>query len=155
MSSLKHSLSELRETLSYDPNTGEFRRVSTPSAIVGKVDPQGYLRISVNGRYYYAHRLAWLFVNGDWPGDRIDHIDRDRANNRIGNLRVATASQNAANAGPRKSNTSGFTGVSVERGKFVARIAKTFIGSFMSPDEASAAYLAAARARYGNFAGAA
>lgn len=91
----------LKALLHYDPDTGIFRwRTSGTGrkAEAGNVNkPRGYMQIRVDGKAYYSHRLAWLYTHGAWPSDQIDHINRERADNRIANLREATQSQNQQN----------------------------------------------------------
>lgn len=123
------TLERLRECLSYDPDTGRFtRRISTSTAkagaIAGSPRGDGYLVISVDNEQYLAHRLAWFYVRGAWPAHHTDHIDLDRQNNALGNLREATASQNVANTRQRRCNTSGAKGVywSKIRRKWIAQI---------------------------------
>lgn len=90
------SLALLRSCLAYDPDTGVFTRLKTdnpnPAAVVGgvagHVQPHGYRHIRVGDHRYLAHRLAWFYVYGVWPADEIDHINRDRDDNRISNLRL-------------------------------------------------------------------
>ena len=106
----------LRSVLDYDPESGIFTwKVGSANQVkVGDVagwPDDGYLRIMVQKRSYHAHRLAWLYVRGEWPKDQIDHINRDRADNRIANLREVTNKQNLQNAGKYSHNTSGHTGV--------------------------------------------
>lgn len=112
----------LRELLSYDPETGIFRRVATrrqvkSGDIAGSDDGKGYWRIRVNGEKHRAHRLAWLYVNGAWPIDQLDHINGDKLDNRICNLREATNSENQQNRSLPKSNTSGRLGVHFDKQK--------------------------------------
>ncbi len=105
----------LREVLNYDPEAGIFVWLRNQDRWVGKragcLNTIGYRVISVDCRKYYAGRLAWLYVNGEWPPNTIDHIDRNRANDKIDNLRPATQSQNMANTGASPNNTSGVKGV--------------------------------------------
>lgn len=108
----------LREVLSYDAATGEFRWLCSTSnrvkagAVAGVLDKSnGYLRIQLDGRRYYAHRLAWFYETGTWPADEIDHRNRKRTTNAIGNLRPATHAENSRNLPLMRSNTSGVTGV--------------------------------------------
>jgi len=72
----------------------------------------GYTVIKIKGRIYMGHRLIWLYHNGYWPENDIDHIDRDKSNNRIENLREVTEQCNARNSGNPINNTSGVRGVS-------------------------------------------
>ena len=107
----------LRSVLHYDPETGIFtRKVSTSTNVkVGDVagcpDGQGYLRLGLQSRRYQAHRLAWLYMSGEWPKDQIDHINRIRTDNRISNLRAVTNKQNHQNRSKPSSNTSGHPGI--------------------------------------------
>lgn len=71
----------------------------------------GYVKIGINGKEYLAHRLMWLYVNGEFPTINLDHIDRCRRNNCISNLRLATVKQNSENMFREKQNTSGYRGV--------------------------------------------
>lgn len=142
-----------REFLQYDPESGQFVwKVSKGTARAGDVAgaslrKNGYYAISIDGRRYYAHRLAWLFVHGKMPAQCIDHIDGDRTNNRIANLRDVPARINFHNQPSlRRNNTSGFKGVSwsTQRKRFVAQISinrrPKFLGFFDNPEDASAAY---------------
>jgi len=150
-------LSELKEYLSYNPNTGIFtwaKQVGARGKIGEKVGclNRGYIRIKVNRTVYLAHRLAWLFYYGYLPKDLIDHIDGVKDNNRINNLREANTSQNQHNQRkPRKDNTSGYLGVTFNKGskKFTAKIRTNGIvkhlGVFTDPKEAHQTYLAAKR----------
>ena len=98
------SRARLRELLHYDCETGEFRwlkRASPsiqPGDMAGTLDNQGYRRITIKGRHYRAHHLAWLYMRGNWCSLMIDHRDLDPSNNRWANLRRATGSQNNANS---------------------------------------------------------
>ena len=84
-----------RDVMDYDPDTGVFRWKASrgarrAGAVAGHLASIGYWYIQVDGRHYLAHRLAWLITNGAFPADQIDHIDGDRANNRLANFREAT-----------------------------------------------------------------
>jgi hypothetical protein len=151
------SISDLKEWLDYDPLTGIFRRKKTPrnhiaaGSVAGTPGRHGYIGVRVKGPKYMAHRLAWLWVHGEWPLLLIDHIDGNKSNNRIENLRLVTNGQNAFNRGSRKgtltlpapSRISG--GVSRER--FRARIVidgkNIHLGSFDTEAEAKACFLTA------------
>ena len=88
----KLTAERLRERLRYDAETGAFtRRVGSGHArageMAGTVHSTGYVRITIDGGKYTAHHLAWLYVHGVWPSDQIEHIHRNRSDNRIANLR--------------------------------------------------------------------
>ncbi len=138
------TLNRLKSLVVYDPSTGLFERrkgryskAQRQTAMAKR--PSGYLVLSVDKKCYAAHRLAWFYVYGTWP-DEIDHVDGDRANNRIANLRPATRTQNNVNSRLRKDNTSGFKGVSwdVGRGKWTVRVGKRSLGRFNTKEEAIA-----------------
>lgn len=157
----------LRHLLSYDPATGAFKwRVDRNSkclaeSVAGGVNPKGYVAVRVDYRPYRAHRLAWLYVTGEWPEGLIDHINGEPADNRFCNLRVADSNTNAMNRRRSARNTSGFKGVSFHRAKgmwraeIAARGARYTIGLFNTVEEAAAAYRAAAVKHHGEFARAA
>jgi hypothetical protein len=151
---------ELRNALRYDPETGEFIRLRTSggSFAGSRAAPnaKGYVKISVNRKVYFAHRLAWLYVYGHFPALHIDHINGNPNDNRIANLRIATRSQNMANRGKNKNNTSGFKGVIRDKGKWRAKIqfanGARELGSFATAEEAHEAYCRAMKETYGPFA---
>ena len=147
----------LREVLSYDPLTGDFRW-NHDGSVAGKASPGDYYRITVDGIQYLGHRLAFLFMTGKWPRGLIDHADTDIVNNRWLNLRLATRAQNAVNASTPKSNTSGVKGVYLhkESGRWYAQIfinskAKR-LGYFTTKEEAAEVRQLAADMLYGEFA---
>lgn len=155
---------ELKRLLHYDPETGVWTRlIQTNSRCwIGKrADTpynSNYRRISIDGVYFAAHRLAWFYVTGCWPSALIDHKDRDGQNNRWENLREATKALNAANAKLRRENTSGLKGVSWGKrdGKWRAYISsggKFFsLGQFDCPAAAHFSYLVEADKHFGKFA---
>lgn len=126
---------EMRRLVNYDPNSGKLtwrvrdsrtvssRQTGDPTkriaawnaAFAGKPCltrlNKGYLTGTVQDRLYAAHRVAWAIHHGDWPAHAIDHIDGNRENNRISNLRLADAETNARNRGVGVLNRSGFLGV--------------------------------------------
>jgi hypothetical protein len=109
----------------------------------------GYIQIKINGQLHLAHRLAWLYVYGDWPAEQIDHVNRDRTDNRIANLREITQAQNCQNRSVQHNSTSGVAGVTWNKtlGKWHARIGlggrRRHVGWFRTKAEATAARLAA------------
>jgi hypothetical protein len=154
----------LRELFVYCPETGQFkvkaprRWVRKPvGSVIGSIGANGYIVIRIYGQLYRAHRLAWFYTHGCWPAEHIDHINGDRSDNRLANLREASVSQNLGNAKRSKNNTSGFKGVCRGRGdKWRATICvngkRRKIGSFSTPEEAHKAYCAAATEKRGEFA---
>ena len=110
----------LRQLLDYDPTTGVFTWKITRNSrlkvgdVAGSVRPNGYVNLGVAGKLYLAHRLAWMYVHGEWPAGEMDHINRVRNDNRIANLRIVTRSQNCHNSFQHKRNLSGCTGVSFD-----------------------------------------
>lgn len=159
----------LKELLHYDPRTGVFtwtknlspRSRAKSGAVAGCVLPRGYRQIKLDGVRYLGHRLAWLYVNGHWPADEIDHIDGDPSNNVLSNLREANRTQNRANTRRKKNSVSGLKGVSwdITKRRWVARIGvgrrSVFLGTFNNKANAHMAYIVAARQYYGNYARAA
>ena len=149
---------KLTAVLHYSSETGAFvwRHTVSPTArkgsIAGSKNQCGYRQIKIDGTTYSASHLAWLYVYGAWPPDELDHIDRDRGNNRIANLRLASHKQNMENTGLRTNNSSGVTGVSFDRqsGKWKAQIQhfskKICLGFYQSIDDASVAYTTAKKA---------
>jgi len=117
----------------------------------------GYRSISVDGIRYSAHRLAWLHVHGEHPAGEIDHVNGDRSDDRIANLRPCSRRENAWNT--RGRSASGFKGVYRAENctpKWHAKISvkgeTLHLGSFDTKEEAAAAYDAAARRHHGEFA---
>ena len=147
----------LREVLIYEADTGRFiRKVDSRKGkakagdVAGSIEQNGYAAIWVDGVKYLAHRLAWLHTTGEWPTAMIDHINRNRADNRIQNLRQADNSINQQNlGGARRHNKTGLLGVSRNKSRWKAEISasgvRRHIGTFGTPEEAHYAYLAAKR----------
>lgn len=154
----------LCQLLHYDPATGDFTWLSRNSSgwdarfagtTAGVVDK--YRRISIDHINYKAHRLAWLYVYGEPVPYEIDHIDTNKLNNQISNLRPATRSQTLANIGLRKDSKTGFKGVSTTTsGRFRAYIyyegTSYWLGTFDTPHEAAMARREAAERLHGEFA---
>lgn len=144
----------LKELLHYDPEMGYFTRKvrrgrCLAGVVAGTLSDTGYIKIWFEGRLYRAHRLAWLYMTGEWPNSEIDHINGNRSDNRWVNLRSALPHQNRQNALIIPNNSSGYIGVSwnSDRGKWQVRIqhlGKTkWLGYFDNKEDARTAYLLA------------
>ena len=158
----KHLTRErLRELLDYDPLTGLFvwksdMKNGTKVGNVAGTVRNGYIDIGVDGKQRGAHRLAFLWMTGRWPKDKVDHENGVSTDNRWKNLREANSQQNSCNAKLAKNNNSGFRGVSRHSmcSKYQARIkvcGKTyFLGLYETAEEAAQAYNGAAALCFGN-----
>jgi len=109
----------LKKLLHYDSDTGEWtwlRRNGTKRPQAGNISNQGrsagYRRICVDGKSYYSSHLVFLYMTGEFPNGEVDHIDRNRSNDKWSNLRITTHTKNCQNRGIRNDNTSGYPGVS-------------------------------------------
>ncbi|KRG69245.1 hypothetical protein ABB29_12065 [Pseudoxanthomonas dokdonensis] len=158
---------ELRKHVLYDPETGFFvwatngrGRTKRVGERAGSAHSNGYIRIKILGQTYFAHRLAWLLSSGDWPAEEIDHINGNRDDNRIDNLREATVQQNRWNTHgiPKRRKHSRFKGVTKEHrsNRWISQIfhdgKPIRLGSFDTEEQASEAYLSAARRLRGGYA---
>jgi hypothetical protein len=101
---------QLQSILNYDQNTGLFTWIKNNKK-AGSPNKCGYIHIGINNKSYKAHRLAWLYVYGRFPLDKIDHINNIKDDNRLCNLRECTQQQNCLNSKMKKSNTSGVKGL--------------------------------------------
>lgn len=156
---------ELKSLLDYNRETGIFRwKVATKGrgsrCRIGDIAGGGgggrYWRISIKGKRYYAHQLAWFYVYGEWATE-LDHKDLNKTNNAIDNLRIASRSQNSANRSCQKTSKLGIKGVQRRtRNSYMARIkveGKTVVlGYFSTAEEAHKVYCEAAKAVFGEFA---
>ena len=141
------------ECLSYDASTGAFmwiagKRKGQAAGCLNGVS--GYVQISIDGVSYKAHRIAWLIEHGEWPAAMIDHVNGVRNDNRIENLRAATAKTNSENRRfPSSGTAAEKLGVTFRNKKWQARITidsvVCHIGTFDTCDEAFDAYLAVKR----------
>jgi hypothetical protein len=146
----------LRQRLTYEPETGRLIWKNNPSFSkrwnsrfpeneAGTINPRGYLRVSIDNWVYQAHRIIWAIHYGEWADGEIDHIDGNKVNNRIDNLRMVDRVENSRNMRTPKDNTSGVMGVSRHKksGKWTARIKANgvyhYLGLFVSFDDAVAA----------------
>lgn len=160
-----------RSALDYNPETGQFvwkliglRKKNAGRKKVGDaagcIDERGYVVFRFDKKKYYGHQIAWLITHGYIPKRPfvLDHVNRNKSDNRISNLRLADRSQNVQNVARRKNNTSGHRGVSwsAERQKWVAVIRKNgrhyHLGYFDSKKVAAVVRSLAADKLYGEFA---
>jgi hypothetical protein len=151
----------LQDVFFYDPSGVLCRKRMRGRQVLvpWKMASHGYLIARLEGRQRYLHRMVWMFHHGSIP-PYIDHIDGDKGNNKIENLRAANQSQNGFNSGARKNNTSGAKGVTCigahRRRPWAARISVrgkcVHLGCFASVAEAAEAYLSAAKQHAGDFA---
>lgn len=139
----------LRLQFSYDPETGDFirRGENEPS---GRITTKGYRQIFVNGKRHMAHRLAWLYVHGEWPSGQLDHRNQLKDDNRVSNLREADNQTNQENVDGYSHNKSGRRGVSLKAsGMFQADIKRNgrsvYLGLFDNIIDAVAARMRAER----------
>ena len=171
------TLARLKEVLSYDPVTGVFRWLPRPvrpeflrtdrgfntrcaGKIAGCDNGKGYLVIEIDAVGYKAHRLAWLYMTGRWPKDQIDHKNRRRSDNRIENLREATVTENDINGARPHRRVAPYRGLGFNRqntnkpwnAKIAVNKKRISLGYFATPEEAHAAYCAAAKKHHGEFA---
>lgn len=169
---MKPSADKIRRLLDYNPVTGEFTwlkksgderytrawnsRFAGKPAGRTKAGGHGYLEIAIENKLYRAHRLAWLYMTGEWPIDQIDHINCNKTDNRFANLREASAFQNACNV--KSSNKSGLKGVTFNKNakKYTSQICvyrkRISLGYFNSAEEAHQAYAQAAQKLHKEFA---
>ena len=163
------SLAALQFEYECEPGSGLFRRkvvqMERPMLQVAgkrrrrKIPKHKYIMLPVAGHSYQAHRLVWLWVHGKIGAyDFIDHIDGNKHNNRISNLRLCTQQQNSCNRAKPENNTSGYKGVSLSaNGKrwvasITARGVTHHLGTFDTTADAHAAYWKAAKELHGEFA---
>lgn len=119
----------LLQVLRYVPEDGRFYWLKKGKGIktaknsqAGSFDAHGYGQVHIDGQIIKEHRLVWFYVHGEWPSGQIDHINHDRRDNRIENLRLVDNVENHRNRPMQKNNTSGHVGVRLYRGAYVAYI---------------------------------
>lgn len=156
------TIERLKEALHYDPETGAFtwkihRGKATPgkvaTALANDADAP-YIYICLDYQRYYAHRLAWFYMTGEWPSRIVDHANGRHGDNRWINLRQATPAQSGWNRKVQSNNKIGMKGVSKRssgKKRWFARINDKYIGAFATPEEAHAAYVMAAKEAHGEF----
>lgn len=161
------SQEQLKSSLFYAPETGEFVWLKTRQLtrrrgkVAGSLRKRtGYVFLKLFGRSYAAHRVAWMYVYGDWPEKIIDHINGNRSDNKIANLRECSTSQNAMNRPANKNKNGGVKakGVTIHKasGKFQAAIVDggewKYLGLHETEGDAASAYDAACVMAHGAFA---
>ncbi len=154
-------LDTLISILKYNSETGKLTWIVRPSTNVypgdeaGRIDSKGYRVIGHKGMYYKAHRIAWKMHYGYEPMECVDHINGDTLDNSICNLRSCSTKDNVRNSKIQKDNTTGYKGVSMNNGRYRAKIWKDgkdhVIGVFDSPLEAHKAYCKIAKRWHGEF----
>lgn len=148
----------LRASFDYDTESGHLRwkTGNYRGHIAGTLDRAGYIRVIFQGRSWPAHRLAWAIAHGSDAVGLLDHVNGVKSDNRLLNLRVASATLNIANRPAAKGSACGLKGVSRHSNKWRARIKvggkEERLGDFDTPHEAHLAYREAARKIYGEFA---
>jgi hypothetical protein len=144
----------LRTLYRYDETTGVLELIEKVRGCCNPaVGKRGYAYVTIDGRRYDVHRLAWLYTHGMWPKDTIDHINCDKADNRIDNLRDVPRAINNRNVWEaRKASKTGRRGVSLERGRYTVSIRlengkRRRLGGYDDLETAAQVYLEAARRR--------
>jgi hypothetical protein len=135
MAPRKATLATLHDFYLYEPETGYFYRRERMVRLLA-IGNHGYRVLTIDGVQYLQHRLAWFYMTGEWP-DEIDHDNRDQLDNRWDNLIDRGRSGNSLNKDPRWDNTSGATGVTLERGVWRVRVQGKHIGVYDTFDEAA------------------
>lgn len=152
----------LSELLDVYPESGHFVWKSWrggsayPGTLAGSTNSSGYMLLRIDRHFYLNHRLMWFYVHKRWPENDIDHVNLDRVDNRICNLREATRSQNVSNGNVRRDSETQRRGVKKIGNRFMARITKQgvreYLGCYATAEEAQAQYAIAAKRLHGEFA---
>lgn len=162
MTQSRITAARLREQLTYDEETGVFcwkiqKGWKFPGDVAGYIRQDGYVYIRVDAILYSAHRLAWLYMYGEWPKECVDHINNVKSDNSKKNLRAATNQQNMWNRVAQRNNTSGYKGVGFNKAtkKWKATIkchgVTMQLGEFKTPEEAHKVYSEASARLHGDF----
>ncbi len=152
---------QLKQLVFYNEDVGEFYWKSGPKTgeLVGIEVNCGtniYRRVKLYKRAYYIHVLVWLYFNGVYPTDEIDHKDRNGLNNKLSNLREATRSQQNMNKLTQRNSSSGVKGVTPFKGKWQVHIKKDgfrhYLGLFADFEKAVLVRKKAEEVLFGEFA---
>jgi hypothetical protein len=158
------NIDQLNQLLSYDAETGDLLWKKKPSknisvgALAGHKSKIGYIQIGIGGKLYLGHRIAWSIFYNEQPPKIIDHINGNKGDNSIKNLRGSTNSENMSNMGRTKKNSTGFKGVTFNKklNKYMASIGHNmksiYLGLHDTPEKAHEAYCEAAKKLHGQFA---
>ena len=141
---------KIKRLLFYDPETGLFkwivkRKGTSKDKRAGTENGNGYRQITIDGKIYLEHRLAWLYMTGEWPEHEIDHENGTPNDNRWVNLRPSTSSQGKANTrGTKSKNHDLPRGVTRHKGKYQAQSSlngnTVYLGCYETVSEAKKAY---------------
>lgn len=152
-------LEGIDKNLSYDPETGVFKYLTkrgrkNKDLTVSSKDRHGYIRVSYKGKRYLGHRVAFYLMKGFWPKQDVDHIDGNRANNKWGNLREASRSENLWNQKVTRGESK-YKGVVRSGRGWVAQVSKKpdkyYLGYYLSQEEAALVYNYKAQELFGVF----
>ena len=152
------TIARVREILDYNPDTGVFTYLKAngrkKAGDTGTLLPIGYVQVTLDGVKMHGHRLAFFYMNGEWPARNVDHINGVRSDNRRSNLRDVSQAANTENQRKaRVDNKSGFLDVCPNGKRWMALIRikgkQTYLGTFDTPEEAHSAYVAGKRKLHG------
>ena len=150
-------MDRVSDLISYNPSTGKFtwkvsRGTKKQGAEAGTVRSDGYIAIQLNGKKIQAASVAWYLTHGYWP-KLVDHLNRDKQDNRLANLREATPSQNGYNRS--RTQKSGLRGVYPSNSKWIAKITinkiPVYLGTFDTPEEAHEEYVKQSKQHHKEF----
>jgi len=152
------SQEELLALFNYDPETGDISNKITGHTYRSFRTYRNYVFVTIKRQKYSAHRVIWKMIYGEIPkGMSIDHIDLNKSNNRLSNLRVANRSQQGYNRAPQANTVTGYKGVCFDKstGKYSARIRvetkRLTLGLFENVEDARQAYIEASKKYHGEF----
>lgn len=152
------SIVSLREAFSYDAETGKLFDLRKNGKEITVRDHRGYIAFGAFNVYLRGHRVAWALHHGRWPDGYLDHINNVHDDNRIANLREATASQNTRNQGKGSRGNSKYKGVFFDKSEGIWRASITadgkayYCGRHRTEEAAAKAYNEAAKRLHGEFA---